>query len=419
MEWKEYKLKELCLKIGSGATPSGGKEAYKGGDFNLIRSQNVLDFGFSWDGLAQINDQQASELRNVELKEGDVLLNITGDSVARACLIPNSVLPARVNQHVAIVRADQKTLDNHYLLYFLQQQKRKLLNMSSGGATRKALTKAMIEDFPISLPPLSTQRRISSILSSLDRKIELNNQINKQLEEMAQAIFKSWFIDFEPFKDGEFVDSELGRIPKGWRVGTLNEVCKKITDGSHFSPQHNEQASIPMLSVKDMDKYGFNYQNCKLISEEDYISLKNSDCCPLLNDILIAKDGSYLKEIFICKEEIKQAILSSIAIFRTNATVILPSYLLYFLKSPQVMKDVKDNYVSGSAVPRIVLKDFKKLPLIVPSLEVQNKFNALVGGIIDSIYNNVKQNSHLSSLRDTLLPKLMSGEINLEQYGNQ
>lgn len=180
-EWKEYKLGDLCSKIGSGATPSGGKEAYKGGDFNLVRSQNVLDFSFSFDGLAKINDEQAQKLNNVELQENDVLINITGDSVARACIVPQLVLPGRVNQHVAIMRAKADVLDYRYLLYFLQHQKKQLLILASGGATRNALTKQMLEDYPIRLPALATQQRIAKILSTLDDKIELNNAINRNL----------------------------------------------------------------------------------------------------------------------------------------------------------------------------------------------------------------------------------------------
>lgn len=227
MEWKEVRLGDVCSKIGSGATPSGGKEAYKGGDYHLIRSQNVLDFAFSKDGLASINDEQANKLKNVEIIQGDVLLNITGDSVARCCIVPSEILPARVNQHVAIIRPRKEELDNHYLLYYLQHYKRQLLQIASAGATRNAITKAMIENLILPCPKsLADQHRIASILSSLDRKIELNNKINADLEEMAQAIFKNWFVDFEPFKDGKFVDSELGMIPEGWKVGTLGDITK-------------------------------------------------------------------------------------------------------------------------------------------------------------------------------------------------
>ena len=129
------KLGDICTKIGSGATPRGGKEAYCSKGVSLVRSQNVLDFTFSQDGLAFINDEQAKKLNNVEVFDGDVLLNITGDSVARACMMDSAFLPARVNQHVAIVRGKKDCVLNRYLLYFLQWKREYLLQLASAGAT--------------------------------------------------------------------------------------------------------------------------------------------------------------------------------------------------------------------------------------------------------------------------------------------
>ena len=154
------KLADICQKIGSGATPRGGKEAYRVKGIALVRSQNVLDFSFSSDGLAYINDEQADKLRNVELQSGDVLLNITGDSVARACLMDDDYLPGRVNQHVAIIRVDESKAVNSYLLYYLQWRKSHLLQLASAGATRNALTKGMIEQLEIDLPSLDEQRKV-------------------------------------------------------------------------------------------------------------------------------------------------------------------------------------------------------------------------------------------------------------------
>ena len=166
-----------------------------------------------------------------------------------------------------------------------------------------------------------------------------------------------------------------------------------------------------MLSVKDMQKYSFDYSKAKHIDEEEFAKMKSNDCVPLVNDILVAKDGSYLKEIFICKNEIKQAILSSIAIFRANKSIIYPIVLLCVLKSPRTLKNVSENYVSGSALPRIVLKDFKRYNIIIPPIDCQDRFNDIISSIYDKIYANEEEITHLTNLRDTLLPKLMSGEI--------
>lgn len=175
------KLKDVCIKIGSGATPRGGKEAYKSAGVTLIRSQNVLDFLFAPNGLAYIDDCQANQLNNVSVHCDDVLLNITGDSVARACLVNQDYLPARVNQHVAIIRGDPTKVIQSYILYSLQAKKQELLQIASGGATRNALTKAMIENLEIPIPPIDQQRKLVSLLDTIQRKIINNNAINDNL----------------------------------------------------------------------------------------------------------------------------------------------------------------------------------------------------------------------------------------------
>ena len=194
------RLGDVCEKIGSGATPRGGSEVYLSSGVSLIRSQNVYNDGFKEDGLAYINNEHAKELENVTVKPDDVLLNITGDSVARVCQVPEEILPARVNQHVAIIRPRKDVLDARYLRYFLisPEMQQHMLSLASAGATRQALTKGMIEAFEVPAPPLPEQKAIASILGSLDDKIELNKKMNETLEAMARAIFKSWFVDFDP-----------------------------------------------------------------------------------------------------------------------------------------------------------------------------------------------------------------------------
>lgn len=170
-----------------------------------------------------------------------------------------------------------------------------------------------------------------------------------------------------------------------------------------------------MYSVKDMETYGFNSSSCKHISIDDFKKMQKSDCVPLKDDILVAKDGSCLKEIFICTQEKEEAILSSIAIFRPNPRVIIPEYLLYFLKQPSIRKDAGDNYVSGSALPRIVLKDFKKYPIVLPPINEQNKLAPILHSFRLQIDKNIMENKALIGLRDTLLPQLMSGKLDVSK----
>ena len=180
-----------------------------------------------------------------------------------------------------------------------------------------------------------------------------------------------------------------------WEKTTLENICIKITDGSHFSPKE-QQTGYPMYSVKDMDEYGFNRSSCKFISKDDFSKMVQNDCVPQINDILVAKDGSYLKHIFLIKEQKDEAILSSIAIFRPNILKIIPKYLVYIFKNPITKQIISDNYVSGSALPRIVLKDFKKIELLIPSLSEQRKIVSILSLLDEKIELNNKINDNLS-----------------------
>ena len=197
--WSSATLGVICRKIGSGATPTGGSNAYQEAGIPLIRSQNVLDFSFSEDGLAFINDDQAYELRNVTVEEKDVLLNITGDSVARCCVVPKSLTPARVNQHVAIIRPIPEKASHLFIFYLLQQMKEELLMKSEIGATRRALTKGMLENLEIELPPLPEQKAIAAVLSSLDDKIDLLHRQNRQFSSQLSLQILGYAAFFDSF----------------------------------------------------------------------------------------------------------------------------------------------------------------------------------------------------------------------------
>lgn len=404
MEWKEVRLGDVCSKIGSGATPSGGKEAYKGGDYHLIRSQNVLDFAFSKDGLASINDEQANKLKNVEIIQGDVLLNITGDSVARCCIVPSEILPARVNQHVAIIRPRKEELDNHYLLYYLQHYKRQLLQIASAGATRNAITKAMIENLILPCPKsLDDQRRIASILSSLDRKIELNNKINADLEEMAQAIFKNWFVDFEPFKDGKFVDSELGMIPEGWKVGTLRDITNNKT------AKVKERNDVKVLSpVTSGD----------LVLSEEYFTKQVFSSSIAKYKIVNKGDFAYnparvnIGSIGRNEFDFDGCVSPVYVVFS-----VLDGYENYFdlFRKTDFFKDSVASLAIGGVRQSLSYDDLSLIETIIPSKNIVEKFNNLYNQMKKTIKANKLENSRLSALRDTLLPRLISGEIEVPE----
>ena len=329
--------------------------------------------------------QKGSVIFTTEAPLGEVARIRTDDKLAFA-------------QRIIVLEPKTQQLNSDYLFYALQDRVLKnRIEARATGTTVIGIKAAELKKVEIDLPPLEEQKKIAMVLCSLDDKIELNNKVNDNLEQQAQSIFTDWLKEHEASS----------------RIVRLGEVCQKITDGSHFSPKDAPKSNIPMLSVKDMEEYDFNLTSCKHITHEDYQKMIDNDCVPLVDDILVAKDGSYLKEIFICNEHRHLAILSSIAIFRPDRSIITPEILLAFLKSPRVLQEVRDNYVSGSALPRIVLKDFKKLEFSLPSLKYQSEITPLLSVIRAQIANNVVENQRLASLRDNLLPRLMSGEIDV------
>ena len=435
-------LRDVCVKIGSGATPRGGKEAYKGGATSLIRSQNIYNEGFHRDGLVYIDDDQSAELRNVEVKPNDVLLNITGDSVARCCQVAEDVLPARVNQHVAIIRPQPKSLDARFLRYVLvsHEYQSRLLALASAGATRPALTKSMIEELDIPSPPLAEQKAIAAVLGALDDKIELNRRMNATLEAMARALFQSWFVDFDPVRaklDGRppaaldpataalfpdsFQESETGHIPKGWEVKTLSDLTSLITKGT--TPTQDD-----MTGATDSDAQ-INYVRVNSIDEDGSVLGDKLTKIPesvhegvLKRSILIANDVLYtiagtigriaLAEDWLLPANTNQAV----AIIRPEPEI--PPGFLMLTMGHEVFREELHNNIVHAVQANLSLGMLSKARVVVPPPAVLPQLFRPIDALLSQISANRAQSRTLATIRDTLLPKLLSGELSVAQKQN-
>lgn len=390
--------------------------------FNLASWKNGIAFkkiDFSENGvpvikIAELNNgiggttayTQQKFPEDVHLRQGDLLFSWSGNPQTSIDIFRFSLVEGWLNQHIFKTTPNPDLVDRDFFYYLMKSLKPHFTQIATNKQTTGLghVTIADIKRMSVIVPALDVQKKIASYIKPIDDKIMLNNAINKNLEQQALAIFRQYFMDFAPYG---------GVAPSDWMEVSLDDVCIRITDGSHYSPADSPDSPYPMYSVKDMETYGFNSSTCKHITEDEFRKMKKSDCVPLLNDILVAKDGSYLKEIFICSEEKEEAILSSIAIFRPNTSVIMPEILLYFLKQPSVRKNVGDNYVSGSALPRIVLKDFKKYRLTLPTMNEQLKIGSVLHAIRMQTKANIDEIQRLSSIRDTLLPQLMSGNLDV------
>ena len=392
------KMKDVCIKIGSGSTPKGGKESYVSTGTTLIRSQNVLDFSFSYNGLAFLNEQQALKLNNVIVKKGDVLLNITGDSVARSCIVEENVLPARVNQHVAIVRSNSEIVLNSYLLYYFQTVKPYLLQLAAGGATRNALTKGMIEDLLIEVPDINIQRKITSVLDVIQGKIKINQKINENLTEQARAIFQEWFIDYEAFG---------GTVPSDWHSSTLGQIANIKTDS--WSPAKNPNVVVEHYSIPAFDEHHYPvFEIASGIKSNKYILNPES--------VMISKLNPETKRIW------RPMCLSAHPVCSTEFIVYEAKkqeqrdYIYSILDSVPFLNHLCSHTTgSTNSRQRTAPKSTLDFTLYLPPDSIIEDFCRIVTPMYDLIDSNIVENQSLAKTRDSLLPRLMSGDLDVSE----
>lgn len=428
-DWEVLLLGENCTKIGSGATPRGGSKVYlTKGEVALIRSQNVLNREFSRKGLVYISLNHAEQLSNVEVERNDVLLNITGDSVARCCQVVDDVLPARVNQHVAIIRPVSEKLDPQFLRYYLVSPRiqSQMLSWACSGGTRNALTKVMIESFKITAPnDIKEQRAIAHILGSLDDKIELNRRMNETLEAMARTISKSWFVDFDPvyakaegrdtglpaeiaalFPD-RFEDSELGEIPTGWMLVSLSEVFTIIGGGT---PKTNVKeywgGDILWFSVVDAP----GETDIFVIDTEKQITPigvdKSSTKVLRKGTTIISARGTVGKCALVGRP-----MAMNQSCYGIQGKDGVGDYFVYFTIRRQVADLQRSGH--GSVFNTITRDTFNTIRIVCPPAKLSISYDEILYPIMESVLANINEIKTLTALRDTLLPKLISGELHV------
>ena len=432
-EWGKATLGDVCTKIGSGATPRGGRDVYlESGPYSLIRSQNVYNDGFRRDGLAFIGEHHADALENVEVFEGDVLLNITGDSVARTCQVPSDALPARVNQHVAIVRPDSAVLDAEYLRYCLvsAEMQTLLLSWAGSGGTRNALTKSMIESVEVLFPPLPEQRAIAHILGTLDDKIELNRRMNETLEAITQTLFKSWFVDFEPVRakmegrwhPGEslpglpaehyelfpdrLVDSELGEIPEGWEVKELGELMDyREGPGIRNWQYTNSKEGTRFINIRCIQDGDIQLTTANRITDEEangkyaHFHLKEWD-------VVVSTSGTLGRSAVVRAAHLPLVLNTSVIRFRPAEGASLFSYVYGYLNS-RVFLDELEMSASGSVQKNFGPMHLKKMQMLCPPYNCIEVHEQIAGILLQKLIAKRAENDALVTHRDALLPRLM------------
>ena len=399
MEWKEVTLGELGTIVG-GATPSTKNPSFYDGNIPWLtpKDLSVNSNMYILRGARNITEVGFKSCSCKMLPKGSVLFSSRAP-IGYVAIAANDMC---TNQGFKSVIPNEET-DSEFLYYLLKYNKNYIASQGSGTTFAEVSGKTM-KDIEVVVPKeKECQHRIASILSSLDRKIELNNKINADLEEMAQAIFKNWFVDFEPFKDGKFVDSELGMIPEGWKVGTLGDITK------NKSAKVKERNDVKVLSPVTTGE---------LVLSEEYFTKQVFSSSIAKYKIVNKGDFAYnparvnIGSLGRNEFDFDGCVSPVYVVFS-----VLDGYENYFdlFRNTDFFKDSVASLAIGGVRQSLSYDDLCSIEVIIPSENAVEEFNNLYNQMKKTIKANKLENSRLSLLRDTLLPRLMSGELEVPE----
>lgn len=415
-KWKTYKLGEICDDVAMGPFGSNLKvDNFIDKGVPVIRGMNLNDGGFTNNSFAFVSEEKANSLKRCLAYPDDLVFTHRG-TLGQVAIIPkNGYEKYLVSQSQMRLTVNKKYLAPKYLYYFFKSplgQKELLKNSSQVGVPAIANPTKSLKEVEITIPDLKTQNELASILSSLDDKIELTLQMNQTLEAMAQAIFKEWFVNFNfPDFDGELVDG----LPKGWKEVPLENVVELIIDHRGKTPIKLGgdwvEVGIPAISAKNVkDGKLVNIEDVGYVSEEMFNKWMKDKLHPF--DILLTSEGP-LGEVAVLISNINYCLSQRLFAIRVNSSC-RSSYLYYYLRSETGKSNIQKR-ATGSTVLGIRQSELRRVETILPSIEVQNMFDETVSSFLLKMDENFNEIRTLTSIRDSLLPKLMSGKIEVKE----
>lgn len=380
MEWKEYSLGDVCSRLSSGKNIKAS-EVHNDGLYPVFGGNGIRGFTDkqNFNGECAVIGRQGAYCGNVRYFNG----------------------VAYMTEHALVLQGNEKS-ETQFLAYLLSIMD---LGRLSGQSAQPGLSVKTLKIQKVSLPNLSDQRKIAGILSALDSKIENNNKINANLESQAQALFKSWFVDFTPFKDQPFVDSELGPIPQGWKVGKLGDYCETICRG--LTPKYNLDSKEIVLGQTCVRNNIVTLNNARKHQPKGKTEKKVQQWDTLINSTGIGSLGRvgivYFDYNYVSFD-------SHITVVRATNPLLRP-YIGRNLVSRQL--EIENLAIGSTGQTELPRESVKSITLYIPTQKVLESFNCIIKPLSLKILKNIQENLRLAALRDTLLPKLMSGEIKL------
>ena len=423
-EWKEYKLGEICKVKGGKRLPKGNNLTAVPNSHPYIRVRDMGEKYLPINNLEYVPNEVFPSIKNYIVDKGDLLLSIVG-TVGLVSLVNDELDKASLTENCVKIIPQKDIIDNEFLYYFLKSNiGQEEIFRKIVGAVQPKLPIYNINDIGLNIPDLPTQTTITEILSSLDNKIELNNKINQELENLAQTLFKQWFIDYEfpnengvPYKSsgGEMVESELGEIPKGWKIQSLGGIAELVRGISYRKHELvSKEEGVPFVSLKCFALDGtFRQDGLK------YFNGKFKDSHVIqADDILVAVTDLTQDRLVIGLPIVWQN--DDIALPSLDVCIIRPQekiikdFLLYEFKTHRYKSRIIE-FANGSTVLHLSIKGLETYKIGIPSIDLLSKWGEIVKPILKSVGDNVKENQQLIILRDTLLPKLISGELEVSQ----
>lgn len=402
-EWKEYKLGDVLCEKGYIRGPFGS--ALKRGDLLNIgipvyeqqhAIYNKREFRF------YISEEKYNEMKRFTVYPDDIIISCSG-TVGEVSLIKKNNPKGIISQALLLLRADTNIIAPEFLLYFFKTAKghNSITSRSSGSVQINIARREIIEGIPLYLPCIEEQRKIVSILKSLDDKIEVNRRINENLEQQAQALFKSWFVDFEPFKDGEFVESELGMIPKGWKLKRIYEYVDVIYGAPYKSSLFNDnKEGLPLIRIRDLKTNTPQFYTPEILPNTEYIKA---------GDIVAGMDAEFTPYVW----QGERGVLNQRCCKFKGKYEGISNYYILFLVKPEL--EYVQSYKTGTTVSHLGKSDIDRFVFLTPPLDIVLAFSEIVNPMIKEVVNRAKEARRLATLRDTLLPKLMSGELKVNE----
>lgn len=382
MEWKITNIGSLCNRVCSGGTPKSTNNAYYNGNIPWLNTKEV-NFNRIYDTEKNITQLGLENSSAKWISENSVIVAMYGATAGKVAI---TKIPITTNQACCNLSINSEIADYNFVYYFLCSKFYELSSLANGGAQQN-LNAQIIKDFPIKIPVnLSDQRKIASILSALDSKIENNNKINANLEAQAQALFKSWFVDFTPFKDQPFVDSELGPIPQGWKVGKLGDICT-FKRGKNLLSKNAIDEGVPVVAGGLTPSCYHNQANTSAPVVTVSGSGANAGFMRMYHVDVWASDCSFID--------------------------VSCDYLYFVYCFLSVNRRLLKHAQTGAVQPHVKPADIHDFDVVIPEEDIVKAFQSIIKELLTKVGVNEKENQRLAALRDTLLPKLMSGEIKL------